>query len=1036
MSPALVAACLLAGCGGQVPAPDTAGLPERVVGVLDRRCASCHGRVPGHDAAPARFLSWPVDPSGRIPPGGWAETAARLLGCMGGAGDLDTRLVRAPLGARLGGVSHPEVFDRLDDPDLATLRDFARAGAREPDEAPGPAGRIFAEEVVPVLVRRGCFGSNCHGTMAANELKLDPGIPAFPARFTPAIHAANRKAALGIRQAMFDPAGDPRRARLLVKTLPLEEGGVLHKGGNALLSVADPDYQTLLRWLRAEAAEGRADAGGAAAAGGLVFVRRPRSTPQRLFEDTGFLPGGDLVWREDGREVNLTAGLHPAGPADVRAPAVSLDGRRVAVALRPGPDAPFDLWELELPGGRARRLTFSPGPGIHFLDPLYVPSLAHPDREALVLVSNRDGGDCETGPAALVGEAEAGGLDHLVDHQRTEAPGRFTGARIRFLAGAAAGAERTVEAHAEGRLGFDRPLPVAVDSTTRYALDVPPRRGPCFAAYRLEAAEPGREREAFEAMSRMTWMPTQIRRPTLLSSGEVAFTSLRTGIQAGIPYFHGALWRTRLDGSAFHPHGANRNAFPVVSDSVELVDGLEARIGRSPDSWWGGVLLLADHALGIAIEPDSPFDRWDHPLDGIDLFYGNADHPFDPVPNPSSGPRYIAPWIPLDPEARPAGRTPRAWRDPAASPDGGILVAVTKGPVDLDDPGAAPDFDIVRVTPDPAWQAARGFRREPPRPESELGALRSPVLAPLAEQGYRVGRLRIEPVVAGPESELWPRPVVRRRRRADPLAPVRVDPEIDGLVAPEGRGLLHVLDFAVIEALFEDTAPRGVRHLRSGTCPGCGIEHAPVAGVRVIAGPGPGGAPPGVLGEVPLHPDGSVAALLPARTPLRVQALDRAGLAISELPQWLYLQPGEKRELSIDRRIYPQACGSCHGALTGRPEDVLARVDAVTRASRTLAVAARPCPDAPTASPSGFAATVAPVLAAHCGSCHAGPAPAGGLDLLGPGAAAGLGRRDPPGTLSGASRWLGAARDPRSHGDLPDGALTALARWIDTGYPP
>jgi len=59
------------------------------------------------------------------------------------------------------------------------------------------AEQFFAQKVVPILVRKTCFGGNCHGQLAFMDLKLDPGVAALAARFTNDIHRTNRKAMLG-----------------------------------------------------------------------------------------------------------------------------------------------------------------------------------------------------------------------------------------------------------------------------------------------------------------------------------------------------------------------------------------------------------------------------------------------------------------------------------------------------------------------------------------------------------------------------------------------------------------------------------------------------------------------------------------------------------------------------------------------------------------------------------------------------------------------------------------------------------------------
>jgi hypothetical protein len=61
-----------------------------------------------------------------------------------------------------------------------------------------------------------------------------------------------------------------------------------------------------------------------------------------------------------------------------------------------------------------------------------------------------------------------------------------------------------------------------------------------------------------------------------------------------------------------------------------------------------------------------------------------------------------------------------------------------------------------------------------------------------------------------------------------------------------------------------------------------------------------------VLGVAPVEADGSFAALVPAGIPVRMQAIDRFGLAIVSEPVWVSGAAGESR-----------ACGGCHESRTG-----------------------------------------------------------------------------------------------------------------------
>lgn len=1041
---ALALGALLQACGappGGPPSPEGRSwqvFRDQVVPVLDARCGSCHGVPPGVvEGETMPPLRWPVDGAGRLATEAMQraafESIRRPTTRRGGTFApltrdgvaLESPLLRSPLAAALSGVPdpfppHPDVFPDLEDADFRSLRAWVSlelaADTVAPRRLEGEALRVFAEELTPVLVRKGCFLTNCHGRGSPGILlfRLDPGIPALPERFTPTIHARNRDEMRGLFTRNWNPHGDPERSLQLLKSIPLEDGGVIHRAGNDAFRKGDPDYRVMHRWIELEQEELRRATG--APLGelrGLVFVRRPRATPERFFEDGDFLPGGDLIWLRDGVETNLTAALHPEGPADVRAPDVSYDGTRVVFAMRRSAAGPFDLFEVELENGRARQLTFSEAPGVHFLDPLYVPDPDDHDgaelgRVALVFTSNRAGEWGQVSPEHLLGEAEGGTRSTLEDRQRTESPGALTGRSLQVLRGTNQGYVGRVARSRGAFLEVEPHFPEPADSTTHYLVSATPRFGPKYDAYRMRHAAPGAERETFEGtVRRLTFSPEQVRRPTMRSSGRYVYTALRTGWEKGRPFFNGGLWRSHLDGCDFKQHNGNRSVVPIHCDDRELVDGLEVRIGRDADSYWGGMLMLSDFRFGPSIETDNPLDAYDHPFGDVDGFYRNTRHPYASIRPASSLTRFVPGWITLDDQAQPGGRTARAYRDPYSLPDGGFLVARSAGPAfDLHDPSAAPDFDIVKVAPSPAWQASYGFRRRWRDPDGSGRQRRSQTVRPLNQQGFRRGPITVETVAGGPMSELWPRPVwVRAKepvvKKLNPAAEVYGPPgRVQGWEGyPEGTpGVVVNYDQLILDLLGQSMLPAGVQHLAAARCPACGEvtpEDGRVEWVRLV-----GAVPrrPGETGplrrfmiaEAPLARDGSFHLQLPSGMPFQIQSLNRQRMALRGSSRWRYLQPGEKHRLSFPRRIFSQACGSCHGGMTGNPADARRRVDAVTRASPFEAgwdmAAGRPRPPAKPWQAGSFQEVtfernVGPLLERRCVGCHGGGAPAAGLDL-------------------------------------------------------
>jgi hypothetical protein len=1059
-----VALLAVTACGsGTSSRPDSSGdvFERGVIDVLERRCGTCHALT--HDDYVAfqrdeqnqKLLRWEVDDGGNIATDAQREIARDKLSPWIDleAPALASDLVTAPLSPTFAGpgFAHPEVFTTPEDADFATVRDWVEgmvaAGGKQQQPLSTAEELFFANELVPMLERKQCMTSACHGPLSFSDLKYRTGIPLLPDRFTPAMHRHNRTVMLGARKGqtrLVHLAGDVRQSRQVLKNIPMTSGGILHKGGNEFFEPGDPDYELMVEWLELEAAAERkrlgADLG---AVDGIIFVRRPRATPERYFEDEAFLSGADLMWQRGDELVNLTETLRGGSPADIRRPAVSFDATRVAFAMRRGAGEGFDIWEIDLATRDARQLTFSEGPNEHYLDPLYVPDpddakVAHLDQVAIAFVTNRDGEVAATSPDGILGEAEGGTRTSIIDDERTERAGAFANVSIRFVRGTNAGEVRTIRNYAPGTITLDRALPFPVDSTTHYVIEVPQRFGPSYQLYRMRLAAAGAERATFrDTLVRMTYALGQIRRPHMRSTGEVMMTSLRDGWQSDRPFFNGAIFRVHDNGSDFHTHYGNRSVVPIIASNREMPHGLEIRIGRDADSYWGGALLIADHQFGPPLDPRNPVDDQDHPFAN-----GQPDHGMH---------SHFRGWVSLDDDVAVGGVSAGgAYRDPHPMPDGSILVSFAPGPVDLSDPNAAPNFDIVRVWPDPSLQSADG-----------LGG----------------GGIRHEPAIGGPDAELWPTPVA-----VQPKPPFHKpqkwhghsgDPTtIRGFAGypDDVPSLVVVFDLVLLDAFFTQSVPAGERHLRDEVCTVHGHEmprDQQLAYARIVGAlPNTDGqtGPPAryVIAEVPLEDDGSFQTLLPTHVAFDIQGLNADRMALASPNRWLYTHPGEKHSLSIPRTLYSQTCSGCHGQLSGEGPLPFGRPDVVTSASRTLAMwdadtleVRRPRdyskPGAGTGIgfvSVGFDEDIAPIVAAKCTECHAagGAAPRldddSSFDAL----------REVVDHREGLAyesyliemlygRELGAARtlpvsEPHPKADaLLDSELTTFVRWIDVGAP-
>ena len=117
----------------------------------------------------------------------------------------------------------------------------------------------------------------------------------------------------------------------------------------------------------------------------------------------------------------------------------------------------------------------------------------------------------------------------------------------------------------------------------------------------------------------------------------------------------------------------------------------------------------------------------------------------------------------------------------------------------------------------------------------------------------------------------------------------------------------------------------------------------------------------GVLGTVPVEPDGSAQFVLPAGKPVYFQALDERGLAVQSMMSVAYVHPGERL-----------VCQGCHEPRSQAPKTGDPPL-AVRRAPSRLQ------PEVDGAMPLAFPRLVQPVLDQKCVACHAKEAKAPSL---------------------------------------------------------
>ena len=343
----------------------------------------------------------------------------------------DSELLRRPLSPAQGGAFHEGgvVYDSPDAAGYASIREWAIAHGPPKPPTDDPAFAFFAQRVQPMFVKKGCMMVQCHSAAMFHDFRLRGGSGG-----SFSLSATRKNYELSLHQ--IAPEGeDPAASRLIRKNLYRAEAcsgngcdrasGILHRGGPLLEDFRNdvalpercqatpaydydngdldkiPAYCVMIEWIRREREVSKPTPFSA-----IVYVRRPLAqVPGKPQDFDVYQPGADLRRIAVTTAANGTitpgadgslsqgCGLDPA-TADVRRPAVSWDGKKVAFAARSSATEPFAIYEMNADGTAcAKHPEINAGPPsqngilIHNFDPAYAPPEG--GRSQLVFASTR-----------------------------------------------------------------------------------------------------------------------------------------------------------------------------------------------------------------------------------------------------------------------------------------------------------------------------------------------------------------------------------------------------------------------------------------------------------------------------------------------------------------------------------------------------------------------------------------------------------------------------------------------------------------------
>ena len=375
------------------------------------------------------------------------------------------------------------------------------------------------------------------------------------------------------------------------------------------------------------------------------------------------------------------------------------------------------------------------------------------------------------------------------------------------------------------------------------------------------------------------------------------------GTPQKLSYLNGAELMPRLERTREIIYAVEKAApdfYQISTRALRLDDGggYRPQLGQRPNMGYGQIMEMREltdfRTAYIASDPGTYFGGGTLSVQDLTLGLEELNFTDKGFPHPTHV---------LDPSAaaRPGVVGTGAYRSPTPLPDGRILVAYSPGSVDLGDKNANVDYGLWVVDPN-------GI-------EAPWKLFDTP------------GEFDIEPVVAF--KRIWvPQP--NRIQQGDDLRGEYVFHSV-----PLFAALLN--DHSRVSTVPNDDVKR-VRVLEQMPVP-ANVTSQSAAGSNLY-----GGLHVYVkrrlIGEAPLLDDGSIRLLVPSRTPLVLQLLDKDGNIIETQQEEEQIGPGETQPRLAPVSLFNAVCGGCHNALDGSELEVDVGPDVTTGAS-TRSEAAR-----------------------------------------------------------------------------------------------